>query len=281
MCHFTRLRFLIMLALLVAVPGIDAQQDSINLYTFYTPSHKIFKDEWFLPTLQDEGIIVNIKEYPQECPTGKVWEAGWQKVMLRKVDMIIEAIKINWEKVFIYADIDIQFFGPISKCIMDLIGDKDLIIQRDTPSGTLCAGFMACRGNERTLALWQAIREYMIKKHECSDQKTLNKFLRKGIDKAGKNINPHKVIWDYLPVEFLGGGTLTGNNWSPDRSFFVPINTVVHHANWTKGSAHKTDQLRYVRKAVESKRFEAERKRKIRLAQEEADVDDVKEDTKE
>lgn len=268
MYRFMRAHFLVVCASLITASITIAQQEKINLYSFYTPSHKVFKDEWFVPTLQDDKLNVTIMEFPQECPSGKVWEAGWQKAMLRKVDMIIDAIKTNWDKVFIYADIDIQFFKPIGSRILEIIGDKDLVIQRDTPSGTVCAGFMACRGNERTLALWQAIREYMIEKRECSDQKTLNRLLRKGNSKGDKNINPYKVIWDYLPAEFLGGGTLTGNNWSPKKPFFVPGGIVLHHANWTTGQDHKLAQLAYVRKTVESKRFEEEQKRKNKLAKE-------------
>ncbi|MCX5925247.1 MAG: putative nucleotide-diphospho-sugar transferase [Candidatus Dependentiae bacterium] len=250
MNHVMRNSFFKVLIMSAAVSMVSAQ-DKINLYSFYTPSHQIFKDKWFVATLKDEGLNVTINEYPQECATGKVFSAGWKHAMLRKVDMIIEAIESNWGTVFVYADIDIQFFKPISKLVVELIGDKDLVIQRDTPSGTVCAGFFACRGNQRTLSLWQGIRNYMIENNECSDQKTLNRLLRKGV---GKENNRYKVVWDYLPADFLGGGTFTGSGWSPKKQLFVPSGIVLHHANWAIGNELKLAQLEYVRKKVQKRK---------------------------
>jgi hypothetical protein len=227
-------------------------QEKIKMYTFFTPSHTVFKDKWFLPTLKDDGIELVMREYPQECESGKVFTAGWQSAMLRKVDMIIEAIKDNWGMPIIYSDIDVQFLAENpSKHIIKILGDKDLVIQRDTPSGTVCAGFFACRANHKTLALFEGVRGSMIARNECSDQKTLNKLLRKGKDKER---NPYKIVWDYLPVEFLGGGTLTGCGWSPKRHMFIPDNIVLHHANWVIGTPGKIEQLEYVRRRVEQKR---------------------------
>lgn len=241
------------LSLLLLGMSICAQE-KIKMYTFFTPSHIGLKDEWFLPTLKevkDDGIELIIQEYPQECESGKVFTAGWQHAMLRKVNMIIQAIKANWGEVVLYADIDVQFFQKFSGKVREILGDKDLVIQRDTPSGTMCAGFFACRANYKTLALFEGVRDYMIRRGECSDQKTLNRLLRKGKDKER---NPYKIVWDYLPAEFLGGGTLTGCGWSPDRHMFIPDNIMMHHANWTIGITNKVKQLEYVRRRVEQKR---------------------------
>lgn len=233
---------------------IMAYAEPISMYTFYTPSHKVFVEEWFIPTLEeinDEGITLVIKEYPQECASGKVFSSGWQDTMLRKVDIIRKAIKDNWGKVIIYSDIDVQFIRPFSKIALKALGDKDIVFQRDTPSGTVCAGFFVCRANERTLALWSGVRDYMISQKECSDQKTVNRLLRKGED---KDRNPYNVIWDYLSSDFFGGGTFTGTGWSPGKQLFIPSSIVLHHANWCSGNEKKIAQLEYVRKKVQTKR---------------------------
>lgn len=240
--------------ILLSLTHLYAHQTRVRVYSFYTPSHTIFKDTWFLPTFgQDDTLDIIIKEFPQECPSGKVWTEGWQKAMLRKVDLILDAIEENWGTVFIYSDVDVQLLRyPLGAMILNLMGeDMDVMCQRDTPSGTLCAGFMVIRGNERTKALWQAIRTYMVEEKERSDQKTLNQLLRKG---SPSERNRFKVVWDYLPVEFLGGGTFTGSGWSPGKSLFVPSRIVLHHANWTTGNPHKLAQLEYVRKKVRSVR---------------------------
>src|SRR5438034_9059948 len=92
------------------------KSENMKLYSFYTPSHEILKNDWFLPSLQDD-FEIEIRFFPQECETATFKESGWNTTMLHKVEMIIDAIKKNWNKVFIYADIDIQFFKTISKSI--------------------------------------------------------------------------------------------------------------------------------------------------------------------
>lgn len=221
------------------------EKPKIKLYTFFTPSHKELKDDYFLPSLQDDGLEIIVQECPQECPSALVFSEGWQKSMLRKVDMIIEAINDNWGDIFIYADIDTQYFGPISDIIRKEISNKDMVIQRDTPSGTMCAGFLACWANSRTLKLWQAVRNYMINSHSPSDQKTLNKLLR-----HNKN-NQFNMRWDYLPSEqFCGGGTFSASPWRPGKSLHIPLTLLMHHANWTTGTENKIEQLKYVRGVI-------------------------------
>ncbi len=240
----------IVFIILYQIPVLYAQ-NNIKIYTFYTPSHAVFKDTWVNSIKDDENIEMIIREFIQECKTGKGWDDGWQKVMLRKVDMILEAIHTNWGDVVIYSDIDIEFFQPISKKIMELIGNKDLVIQRDNPSGTVCAGFFALRANERTQSLWKGIRNYMISHNECSDQKTLNKLLRKS---GLETINPYGVIWDYLPADFLGGGTFTGIGWKIGKKLFIPSNIMMLHANFTRGNKNKLALQGYVREVVKKRR---------------------------
>lgn len=221
----------------------EASNDQqIKLYACYTPSHRILKDEWFLPSLQDDYEI-NMEFFEQECPTGVFLEEGWTKTTLRKVEMIIRAIKENWGTFFIYSDVDIQFFKPTQAIISKLMRDKDIILQRDCPEGTACTGFFACKGNHETLQLWQEVREYMIDNPNKSDQETFNLTLKK---------HP-EVRWDHLPNIFFGAGTLTGLKWMPNKYLFVPKNIVLHHANWTKGINNKIAQLKYVKQTLKNK----------------------------
>lgn len=225
-------------------------QNNIKMYTFYTKSHVAFKDIW-VSSLIDENIEMVIKEFPQECKSGKLFSDGWQAAMLRKVDMVLEAIQANWGDVVIYSDIDVEFFKPISKKIMELMVNKDLVIQRDTPSGMVCAGFFAFRANERTQSLWQGIRNYMITHNERSDQKTLNHLLRKD---GNNSTNPYGVVWDYLPTEFLGGATFTGRGWKIGKKLFIPSDVMMLHANWAQGTKNKLALLSYVREVVEKRK---------------------------
>jgi Nucleotide-diphospho-sugar transferase len=219
-------------------------QEKIKMYALCTPSHEILKDQFFLPSLQDDFELI-IEYADQTCSSAKFMEEGWTQTTVQKVDLIIRAIQENWNSVFIFSDVDIQFFAPIQKKILKLIKDKDIVMQKNSPSGVLCTGFFACRGNSKTLQLWQDVKKMMEADSLSSDQISFNRCIRRFSKK-----NPYDVVWAYLPHSFYGGGTLTGREWLPGRLLPIPHNIVMHHANWTKGVKNKIEQLTYVRNEV-------------------------------
>ena len=239
----------------------------MRLYAFYTPSHEILKNEWFLPSLKDDYEL-KIEKYDQECPTGNYKKQGWVRAMLRKAEIIVHAIKDNCDGMFIYSDVDIQFFKPTQDLSCQLMKRKDLALQRDSPEGGLCAGFFICRANWKTLKLWEDICRFLAKSDNRDDQDVLNDFLltsrivprmlNRLVEVFDKNkqwaihcrphfSNSYGIKWRYLPMEFFGGGTLTGKQWTPGTSLVIPRNIVLHHANWTVGLENKIAQLQYVR----------------------------------
>lgn len=219
--------------------------EKIKLYALYTPSHKCLTDNFFLPSIQDD-FEIKLTRYKQTCTSARFMREGWTETTIQKVIVIIQAIKDNWGKIFIFSDVDIQFFGPIEDTILLLMEDKDMVIQKNRPNGAVCSGFFACRGNEKTLQLWQDVKKEMEKDKECSDQISLNRCLRRAAHKD--------VQWDYLPDTFFGAGTLTGRHWKPGMELSLPHGILMHHANWTPGGVPwKIKQLEYVREAVDGK----------------------------
>ena len=223
-------------------------QEKMRLYALYTPSHEVLKDQFFLPSIQDDFDIV-FEFCEQTCPSAKFMNEGWTDTTIRKVDLIIRAIQENWGSIFIFSDVDIQFFAPIQETILMLMQDKDMVIQKNSPNGVLCSGFFACRANEKTLQLWQDVKSVMQKNKLNSDQNSLNRCIKR----SSKN-NPYNVVWSYLPNTFFGGGTLTGHEWSPGMRLPVPHGIMMHHANWTKGIKNKIAQLVYVRNMVRKRK---------------------------
>jgi hypothetical protein len=224
---------------------ILSHQDKIKLYGIYTPSHEVLKNEFFLPSLQDDFELV-LQAHDQTCTSTQFMGEGWTDTTIKKVDLIIRAIEENWGDVFIFSDVDIQFFAPIEKIILSLMKDYDIIMQRNNPAGVLCTGFFACRANEKTLALWKDVKQNMQKDKEKSDQITFNQCI-----KSKKKDNPYGIKWNYLPPIFFGGGTLTGRLWFPGQKLAIPKGIVLHHANWTRGIKNKIAQLNYVKNKVE------------------------------
>lgn len=221
------------------------QTGAVKLYAFYTPSHEKFSREWFLPSLDKEYELI-LECFDQECPSATIMHAGWKSVMLHKLDMILRGIKENWGEVFVHSDVDIQFFGQTKDVVLALMEGKDLVIQRDDPFGQVCTGFLACRGNERTLRLFEEIQRKVLEpNNNMHEQDWLNQLIYLS--------NPFNIVWDYLPSEqFMGGGTYTGKLWTPGKDLPVPPTLLMHHANYTFGPANKFEELKYVRAKKQS-----------------------------
>jgi len=224
----------------------STKTEKMKLYALYTPSHAVLKNEWFIPSIQDDFDLI-LEFHEQTCPSGYFMGSGWTKTTIKKVKLIIHAIEENWGKIFIFSDVDIQFFAPIQEHIEKLIENKDIIIQKNSPNGVFCSGFFSCRGNEKTLQLWQDALNLMANDQKISDQKALNRCLKKKNNKYG-------IVWGYLPNTFFGGGTLTGHRWRPGKKLPIPKNIVMHHANWTSSFKDKILQLRYVRNTVNARK---------------------------
>lgn len=264
----------------------------MKLYSLYSKSHVILKDEWFLPSLQDD-YDCELVEAGQLCPSGEYMSEGFLPFNIKQVELMLRAVKENWGRCFVYADIDIQFFKPSSAQLLQLLKGKDMVVQRDDPSGMLCAGFLCSRANDKTLALWEDIREIMLHKSPYHNQDLLNALMIGNVSKStmmeasGAAVtdsrkapwhrygrtpylnrvrpgalrrkikalmpNAYGLKWDYLPPAFFGGGTLSGREWRPGMSLSVPDPIVLHHANWTVGIGNKIAQLKYVKKTVDQK----------------------------
>lgn len=248
-----RFSFLLIIFSISNIVLCNEVQEKLKMYVFYTPSHQVLLEEWFLPSLKaydDYEVIIEL--HPQECPSGDFHAPGWIDTMKRKVDLIIRAINENWDKVFVHADVDIQFFGPTQNLIRELMQYNDLLCQRDKPDspalprGVLCAGFFACRGNEKTLQLWQLIKEKI--SNQNNDQRLLNDFVVKQ--------NMMKIRWGYLPTsKFWGPGTFNPKLfWCPGMPLSVPEGTLMHHANFTVGVKNKIAQLQYVRNVINGRK---------------------------
>lgn len=212
----------------------------MRLYFVTSPSHRVLRDEWFIPTLRDDFDLVEA-EVPQDCQTGEYMTDGWAEAMIRKCDLVLKAIRENEEKVFLYSDVDVQFFDRTEQSIRSIVAGHDLLIQRNDPSGKPCPGFFACVGNERTKKLWTDVRGAIASGAFPCDQTAIHHLLRQGAD---------SIRWSLLPDVFFCGGLLTGRRWSPGTPLAVPDGMLLHHANWTVGMEGKLAQLAHVRAIV-------------------------------
>jgi len=211
------------------------------MYTLYTTSHKQLFTNWFSKTL-DKNDYELVEKNLGDMGEGRFKDMGWSASIKEKIKLIIQAIEENQEKVFVFSDVDIQFFGPTKELLLKSIKNKDIICARDGWDMCLNSGFFACVGNAKTLRLWNEIERFFNANPQCTDQTGLIHVIHK------KKVKGLKV--GVLPLTFYCPKT----PWSPGIKIDVPQKVVMHHANWTEDVESKIDQLVSIRDTIESGR---------------------------
>jgi len=212
-----------------------------KLYCMYTPAYETLLREYFLPSLKDKFQVV-IREFPQDCTEAQFLTKGWDKTMQNKLKMLREAVLDNWGEIFFYSDVDIIFLKPALARSIELLGDRDFVVQQEWPSDALCAGFFVMRGNAKTLQLITRA-EKLLEEGICPDdqvalQQSLNKFA------------PEKIAWSYLPIQEYPNGRFvlssTQKLYVPYSPLKVRKHMLLLHANWCVGLENKYHFLRAV-----------------------------------
>lgn len=212
----------------------------MKLITFYSESHIDIYTEYFLKSynkyLSDYKLIS--KKIEQISPSGEYESVGFDRVMLEKVNLIIENIDLSDDEPFIYADCDIQFFGDIK---YDL-NENDIMFQNDYFPDNYCAGFFIAKQNQRVLDFFLRVREKFIKSMDgkVHDQTIIYHLFKDGYDGIKKNMLPTNKYWT---VAF----STNGAPWKGQK-INLPPDIVVHHANFTVGIKNKILLLEEVKK---------------------------------
>ena len=218
-----------------------------KVYTTYSDSHEELYRRWFLGTMKDDFDVV-ARRHDQLCETGRYNTDGWSEAVSRKIPLIQEAIDAHVENgFFIFADVDIQWLGPVQGRIRRLLAEQphvDMFFQRDAKRltegmGEICTGFFVCKGNLRTRAFWTLVGECM-QRDRIGDQITAQRIIE------ADTIQGLRV--GTLPDAFWGpaSGVELPLRWSPGMFLDPPADLLVHHANWTIGVPNKVAQLEYV-----------------------------------
>ncbi len=203
----------------------------------------------------------------------------FNRVMETKTDLVVDAIRQCWGQVFLYSDIDVQFLQSFQARIPELMGENHLVVQRDSPQGHLCAGFMILKADWPVLNLFQEIKLQLSRQSNLDDQAALNhELIKSGVPDERRGLRYDELVteaysradnsfsaltnipnqfglkWNYLPATFFGAGTESGKAWKPGDEISVPDDAIMHHANWTEGLENKLAQLEHVRKKYQDRR---------------------------
>lgn len=249
----------------------------MNLYAICTPSHRILRDQWLLPSIRGE-YDARIVDCDQECPRAEYKSRGWARTVARKFDVLQRAVRENENAVFVFCDVDIQFLQPTTQRILAQMEGRDLLFLRGA-GGECCTGFIACRSSDRTLAFWARATRWT-GLLGMDDQDAVNMLLaeRRGAfflscigrtvlahlrrllgrdllrmpayvendgDRATR-VNAEGIRWGFLDPSFFSPSA----PWRPGMPLAVPDGIAMHHANWTFGVQNKIAQLSAVRAMI-------------------------------
>jgi hypothetical protein len=85
----------------------------IPLYSLFTPSHRVLKENYFMPTLPPD-VELHLR-YVESEGAGLIQDASWRRAIIWKVELILEALERHAGDVFAYTDVDVQFFGSFAE----------------------------------------------------------------------------------------------------------------------------------------------------------------------
>lgn len=236
------------------------------------------KQEYFLPSLEDNFEVV-IEQLPQ-VGSSEYGSPSFREMLMLRNDFVKRILEENSGKVFVYGEVDIQFFKPVKEILLSSLGNNDVLFQNNTlPNKRINVGFWICRANTKLLTLWQ-VASRCVRKNLMYEEDAINILLRGNIQPELRALILdlelqviQDIKWDYLPDTFytpqkgfrkrsIARRTLDrlgitvpypDNLWVPGRYLHVPKDIVMHHANFTIGTHNKMAQLKYVRKKIQRK----------------------------
>ena len=206
------------------------------LQTFYSKSHKILLDKYFIPSIRDKNLNLITDEIPQEC-SGVYMRDNWNSSMLRKLEFCRNLAEGN--EAFIHSDCDIQFFKPIKDDVENTLKECDIAFQHDG-EGHLCAGLFCANPSPKIAELFQLAIDMVKSKSVQHDQHALNLILRSG--KSG-------IKYGYMPKTWWTHGSESFDIWRGEE-LNPPRDIVAHHANWVEGVENKIKLLDHVMEKV-------------------------------
>ena len=181
----------------------------------------------------DTSLIV------QELPAigdGSYRNTQWTDATRRKIEMIITILEHGIDDIFMFSDVDIQFFGPLTDIVTHCIKEHDIVTQKD-PSKNYdlmhCTGFMAMRVTKENKRLFKQTLQRMIDDPASDDQDAFNEIVREGAWNIGTF--DEDIVWSHRKM------------WRAGDDIDVPESVAVHHANWVYSVEDKLAQLEAVK----------------------------------
>ena len=214
----------------------------MNLYCFYSKSHKLLFEKYFYPSANSQFNIIE-KKSKQVCKTGLFADAGWIETQAKKVQWWISAMKQNLGKVIVCSDVDVQFFEGSKSILLSEIEDCDIAFQKNSDDKPdVCSGFFICRCSFNLIKFMELVLINLKNKTSGSgEQVEINKLLL-----SESKIN---FKWKYLDRKHFWN---PGFKYESVNNLTIPKEIIFHHANWCVGIQNKITQLDFVKNKIAS-----------------------------
>lgn len=165
----------------------------VNLLTVCTTTYNRVLNELFIPTIPKSFDSITVEHYlNDDAVPGVIDSDNFKKLSYKKMVLIHQHIKMNFNKVLIFCDIDIAIFRDFKDDILNRIVDYDILFQ-DNTNGTYNCGLMVFKCSEKVLNFWELImKNYNEDNHSfMNEQFAINEL-----------IHNTDIKHNYLPKEY-------------------------------------------------------------------------------
>ena len=164
----------------------------MELHYIINETMRPLAESFFLPSIP--RVFRVIEHHVPIVTSGNFMEDNFGAVMEERTRLIGSVISANLDnKLMLWCDVDIVFFGDSAEELIQRAGDSDLIFQAENAWDNTCNfGFQLIRRNEKTLNFYQALLILQRRSANGNDQDAGNQLLRSRRD----------LKWSRLPTKF-------------------------------------------------------------------------------
>jgi uncharacterized FlgJ-related protein len=114
----------------------------VKLYSCHTWHQEELVREFFLPSAKDKFEVV-IKKMEDTTNSKQIFfgTSNFKTIVLKKVEFILDVIRQERGRVFVYSDVDVQFFSPAEKALTQSLANQDIVMQQDSDKKCFVPGF--------------------------------------------------------------------------------------------------------------------------------------------
>ena len=204
----------------------------IPLLSYYTQSHEVLFDEYFLPSFEkylSKSFRLIVETGHQDCPSSTYYRKGWFETVVKKIDFVNSFLQTSNDELLVFADVDIVFFDNFKDSLLEELGNNDMAFQRASFSNA-CTGFYAIKINDENKRFFDdLLKSYNLNK---GDQHNINKMLSRGNYNStllSDKFHNFNKLWHNTRVVWKLGDNIPFPNF--------PIS--LYHANYTIGVENK------------------------------------------